>query len=235
MRSIRTITSAAAAAILVSTGLASAGTLYTNDFQNAAPGAEWANGHYSSAPAFSQFMGRYGGIDSTTLTINTAHLLEGNGNGSGGGGGGGGGGGDGSSVNYLLTFDFYAIDSWDGSDANLGPDMFEVKINGAILFNEAFANHNLAQLQTFRAPDVGPALLGFGHDMDSIYRTIAVPFTVDPTASTIQIKFRGSLTQDISDESWGIDNVNVTYTNTPSPGSFALFAMGGLLAARRKR
>ena len=54
-----------------------------------------------------------------------------------------------------------------------------------VAFNEAFSNHSLSTLQSFRTPDVGPAQLGFGTDADSIYRAISVNFTVDPAATLI--------------------------------------------------
>jgi hypothetical protein len=218
--------------VLALAGAAQATVIYSNDFENAAPGPEWANGYYSSAPAFSQFMGRYGTTDSTSLTIPAVTPPGGPSVPIGGGGGGGGGG---QSLLYTVTFDFYPIDSWDGTSAVNGPDLFELRVNGNIIFNEPFSNHSISSLQSFRAPDVGPTQLGFGTDADSIYRNIAVDFTVDPAATSIQIKFRGSLTQPISDESWGIDNVRVSYTTVPTAGTGVLLAMGGVLAARRRR
>jgi len=230
MFTLRTV--ALAPPMLALAGAVHAYVLYSNTFENAAPGPEWANGHYSAAPAFSQFMGRYGGIDSTTLSLTP---LQPPSVPTGDGGGGGGGGGGPSYYLYTVVFDFYPIDSWDGTTTANAPDLFEVKINGNILFNEPFSNHSISTLQNFRGPDVGPAQLGFGPDADSIYRNIAVNFTVDPAATLIQIKFRGSLNSPITDESWGIDNVRVNYTLVPSPGSSALLLLGGLIAARRRR
>jgi hypothetical protein len=228
MFTLRTV--ALAAPMLALAGAAHAGVLYSNTFENSAPGPEWVNGHYSAAPAFTQFMGRYGGIDSTTLSLTPLPPPS-----VPTGGDGGGGGGGPPYYLYTVVFDFYPIDSWDGTSAIGGPDLFELKINGNILFNEPFSNHSISTLQNFRGPDVGPAQLGFGTDADSIYRNIAVDFTVDPAATLIQIKFRGSLTSPISDESWGIDNVRVNYTLVPSPGSSALLLLGGVNASRGRR
>jgi hypothetical protein len=226
MSSIRSVTLASVATQLALGGVANAAVIYTNNFENAAPGAEWANGRYSSAPAFSQFVGRYDGTNSTTLSLTPVTPPSGGDVPTGSGG---------QSLLYTVTFDFYPLDSWDGTSAINGPDLFELKINGAILFNEPFANHSQSSLQAFRTPDVGPANLGFGTDADSIYRDVAVNFTVDPAATLIQIKFRGSLTSAMADESWGIDNVRVSYEVVPEPGAAALLVLGGLVAARRRR
>ena len=227
MSSIRSVTLASAASLLALAGAANATVIYSNNFENTAPGSEWANGRYSAAPAFSQFMGRYDTTNSTTLSLAPVAPP--------GGGDVPGGGSGGQSLLYTVTFDFYPIDSWDGTSAINGPDLFELKINGAIVFNEPFANHSQSSLQAFRTPDVGPAPLGFGTDADSIYRNIAVDFTVDPAATLIQIKFRGSLGSPMADESWGIDNVRVSYQVVPEPGAAALLVLGGLVAARRRR
>jgi hypothetical protein len=50
---------------------------------------------------------------------------------------------------YTLTFDLYAIDSWDGSGvSSVGPDQFEVSANGTLLMREAFSSI-LGNVQTY--------------------------------------------------------------------------------------
>jgi hypothetical protein len=142
-------------------------------------------------------------------------------------------GGTAQSYQYWLNFDFYAIDSWDGNGPANGPDLFDVAINATSMFNYTFSNSAAGQSYP-GAPTVGPAFLGFTTgDKDSIYRGISIPFTIG-TAEQIVIKWRSNGLQGMSDESWGIDNVSVTYT-VPTPGSLALLAMGGLAVCRRPR
>lgn len=134
---------------------------------------------------------------------------------------------------YTLTFDFYAIDRWRGNDAALGPDKFEVFINTVNRFSYTFSNTGSGQ--TFRAPDVGPSLLGYNPaDKDSIYRNISIPFDIG-SAPTMVIKWRSDGLTGLSNESWGIDNVRISYVVTPSPGSLALLGLGGVFAGLRPR
>lgn len=215
--------------VLAAAGSAQAATvLYSNNFQNAAPGSEWSvNAHYSSATPFTQFMGRYGTTDSVTLTLNTPPADTGTGSGSGGGG---------SNQYYLYTvkFDLFAIDKWAGLDAASGVDSYELKINGNILFNETISNVNTAN-QSFRMPDLGPSQIAYGGDKDSIYRNITQDFTIPSGQTSFQIKFRGSLNGTMTEKSWGIDNVSVSYITVPAPASAVLLGLGGLIAGRRKR
>lgn len=215
---------AGGAAVLGMVGSLRADIIYSNNFETGtAPGAEWSvNAHFDSGTAFTRFIGRYGTTDSVTLTLPRP---PGDDEGQGGGGG--------SYRLYNVTFDLYPIDSWDGSEPTYGPDAFQVYINNVIAFNETFANQHT--LQSFRPPTIGPAPLGFGSANDSIYRDISIDFTLDPAATQIKIKFRSQLTQSFADESWGIDNVRVGFSTVPSPGSLALLALGGAIAARRKR
>ncbi|MEX2217255.1 MAG: hypothetical protein WD749_00720 [Phycisphaerales bacterium] len=224
----------AAATLLGCGAAAQADLIYSNTFENAGvPVPEWSsNATFTSAAPFTRFLGRYGGIDSVTLTLNIPTDDTG-GTGGGGTGGGTGGGGGGTQRLYTLLFDLYPIDTWDGHEPNFGPDAFQVYINGSLHFNHTIANQH--GLQSFRPPDLGPAPMAFGSANDSIYRDIAISFTLDPAATELKFKFRSQLTQTLADESWGIDNVRVNYTVVPSAGTCVLLALGGLVAARRKR
>ena len=222
-------------------------TFYHDDFEHDRPRSEWSpNLRFDQARPFSRFAGRYGN-EGLELTITRPDGLGGGGSGGGGSGGGGsggggsgggaGGGGSGSSPDqgqFVLTFDFYPIDSWDGSLTLFGPDHFRVMANNEVLFMETFANGPL--MQTFdRSPDVGPAPLGFATQWtDSIYRDITIPFEFDADGRVV-FEFRGIGLQQLSDESWGIDNVRVSFEPVPAPGSLALLGVAGLIGARRRR
>lgn len=156
------------------------------------------------------------------------------GDGGGDDGGGTGGGGGGPIVQYELSFDFYAIDSWDGDDTRYGPDRFEVLINGESRFNESFANQH--EYQSYAQPTVGPVHLGYNTTAkDSIYRAITIPFTIDAASTDIVFDFQAIGLQSIYDESWGIDNVRMSYDLVPAPAGAGLMALGGLGLARRRR
>lgn len=237
MKTRATIIACGACLALAAAASANPTTLYSQDFESGVIGPEWT-GHsqppqLANAPAFTQFLGRYAGGNYVTLTLDTPPRTRFDGVSGDDSGGSGGGGGDGASRELTLSFDLYAIDSWDGSSDDHGPDHFQVLINGITVFDETIANQHV--YQSFRAPDVGPAPLGFRADVnDSIYRDIILRF--DPgEASTFTIRFRGVGLQTLTDESWGIDNVEITYESVPTTGSASLLALAGLIAARRRR
>ncbi len=220
---------AAAASLIVLAALAPcamADVIYSNDFESGVIGAEWSTNTYTSNAAnFTRFNGRYSpgytvlslAYPNITPPINTI-------------------GGD---PQFRVTFDFYAIDSWDGNGSTsiapslMGPDRFSVKVNGTTRLSHTFSNMP-GVTQSFRAPDVGPAHLGYNSGfLDSIYRGITVDFSVAP-GTPIVIRWEDLGLEGLTYESWGIDNVTVTYTSVPTPGSLALLGVGAALL-RRKR
>ena len=249
MKPLRSTSSIAIGATLLaatsSASLAQTSTLlYQNTFESRSLGTCWSAGtllNWEERPNFTTFNGRYSG-GSTTLTFPQPTLLgpragsSGPGGGSGGGGGGGGCGGGGEpTVISSVTFDLYAIDSWDGSNSRFGPDRFRVAANGQSLLDTTLVNHE-AQLQDFRAPDVGPVHLGFNQGWaDSIYRAVTLEFTLPDAASPILNTWSDGGLQGMVDESWGIDNVEVSYRAVPAPGALAGLLLGLLAAGRRRR
>lgn len=184
----------------------------------------------------------------------------GGGGGSGGGGEGGGGddtgggtnpGGSGgnvgggldspshnrNSIQYTLVFDLYLLDSWDGGFPGLyGPDYFAVSVNGQYLLHEAM--HSVKVEQNFQAPTVGPVHLGFNSRyVDSIYRDITIEFSLALDVDTVRIDFIGlPSSNNVDDESWGIDNVRLFAVAVPAPGSVSLAGLGlALIGSRRRR
>lgn len=221
------------AALICSCGLstlasAQSGVLYSNSFEAREMGAEWSSNSRLEwwYPTFTTFNGNYSG-SFTQLTLPAR--APGSNSGPGGDGGGG--------YNYLLytvTFDFYAIDSWDGNDTRYGMDTFQVLVNNRSLLRDTFSNHATIS-QTFRAPDMGGTNLGFDDRWnDSIYRRIALNFTV-PDGAPIQIRWEDLGLQGMNDESWGIDNVVVSYQMVPAPGAALSLGSGLLMFGRRRR
>ncbi|MCM0593810.1 MAG: CARDB domain-containing protein [Gloeotrichia echinulata DEX184] len=175
--------------------------LYFNNFEGAIA-SEWKTTSATDSSTISptpvtdnslpssltKFLGRFGGNRTTagnaTLSLNTT-----------------------PGQTYRLEFDFYAIDSWDGTGES---DRFKVLVDGSTVFNESF--NNVGGSQSFRSPDQS-GNLGYISYSDSIYRRIPIVFTA--TGATTQIKFLGDTNSYsgtsalTSDESWGIDNVKV--------------------------
>jgi hypothetical protein len=178
----------ALAAMAWTTAVKGDGTVpYFTDFEGTV-GAEWSANQTDSATGFTRFAGRY---SNSAITLSLTGLTPG--------------------TSYTVTWDLYVLDSWDG---NSGPDTFIVEADGTEKFHYTFSNYNgdpPSQPQSYpNQPDSGRVQIGFTGYVDAIYRSLEVAFT--PTASTGEIRFRGASLQDISDESWGIDNVSVKTT-----------------------
>jgi hypothetical protein len=153
-----------------------------------------------------------------------------------------------------LSFLFAAIDSLDGTGAFPAGDFFKIVFDGNTLFSESFANAVPSQIQSY-VPPPGVQLarhvdLGFGGP-GGFYTDSAYDFGADPafanfahSASTATIDFFifGPGNQDITDESWAMDNLNVSVTTIgretiPEPLTLSLFSAGlaGLVALRRRK
>ena len=91
--------------------------VYSTTFENGA-GTEWSTSQTDDTypTSFTQFLGRFSN-GQATLSLAAA-----------------------AGKSYTLVFDFYAIDSWDGSDPNAGPDAFKVGVDGTTVFNQTFSN-----------------------------------------------------------------------------------------------
>lgn len=137
-----------------------------------------------------------------------------------------------------LDFLFAAIDSLDGQGSFPSGDFFKVSIDGTPVFREAFANATTSQIQTYNAP-AGVVLarfqdLGFGGP-GSFYTDSAYWLGGDPlfgnlghTASTLTVEFvlEGPGIQPLSDESWAIDQLVVSVSNSTFPGSAIPYGTG---------
>lgn len=233
---MKTVIGAVAAVGLAAAAHAQPQSLYFENFEGGPIGPEWsANSGITQAwPAFTNFNGRYsGGYTRLTLTQPNGGQPGGVGGSGDGGGGGGDGGGAGQWLQYTATFDFYAIDSWDGSNQVYGEDHFKIAANGVTIFDETFGNQP-GSTQTFRAPDIGGTNISFDDRWnDSIYRQISVAFTVPMVEPLTLTWFDGGL-QGLADESWGIDNVRITYETVPAPGAAGLAGCALALLRRRR-
>jgi len=126
-----------------------------------------------------------------------------------------------------IDFLFAAIDSLDGTGAFPAGDFFRVDLDGLTIFRESFANALPNQIQSYVSPpgvelarhvDLGFAGPG-SYYTDSAYNLGADPLfdNIAHTASTAVLSFtlEGAGVQDITDESWAIDNLRVTTGDVP--------------------
>ena len=115
-------------------------------------------------------------------------------------------------INFLLAI----IDSWDGNGGSPGPDRLVVTVDSVSVFDEVFATASgSGSYDPTEASALGPqAHYGFsGSWQDEAYNmTLEAAFHDIPHTSenvTIVWTAAGSGWQGGSDESWGIDNVEV--------------------------
>ena len=143
---------------------------------------------------------------------------------------------------YMLTFDLMLFDSWDGAYEPLGPDSFNVNINGQTMFSELLEVHILSE--NFRMPDELPEQNAYNPTwQDQIYRDISIVFDVSEATDHLDFEFFAVLDQTLQDESWGLDNVRVDAVGqlraasiaVPAPGALTLMGAGIGLLSRRKR
>jgi hypothetical protein len=219
-------------ALLLNATASQAVVLYENDFQSAA-GSEWSHTTLQNAPtpySFGprSFLGEFG---NDTVSLNLSGL---------------------ASHNALtLTFDLYLIRTWDGSSSgttfDYGNDSFKVAVgSGPVLLDQTFSNGNPAG-QSFGPAAINPQLTGAAETyslgyvafdgiqqtsqvMDSVYR---MSFAFAHNTDLLTLNFSGYGLQSMGDESWGLDNVQVT--SVPEPGVVPLFALGMLALAWRVR
>jgi hypothetical protein len=202
-------------------GLASAQVqLYSNNFESTLPGWDYGFSgptvlHREENQYMGRFNGRYSATDAIGLFVaNPVTSLA-----------------SGVTQRVTLTFDLYIIDSWDGDYPGYGPDHFIVRLNGSEIFNEAFSNQN--DSQTFRAPDVR-FNMGWNGAPDAIYRDVSITVNATP-GQNFNYVFTSTPLTGYWDESWGIDNVRVSYDLVPAPGVAGVMVAGLGLAGRRRR
>jgi hypothetical protein len=218
---VRTV--AAGAGLVALAGAASASeVVYQNDFE-APVGSEWSASALDMTPSGRGYLGQFGNQDAVlTLT----GLPE--------------------SSQVRLEFDLYIIGTWDGNAAP-GPDRWILDIlGGGTLLNTTFAvgDENSTRMQAYpnsedpsehvnRTGAIENNTLGYftyGFARDAVWHMDMTFAHDDPTLS---LKFSAMGLQQLSDESWGLDNVIVTLV--PAPGALALMGLGGLAIMRRRR
>ena len=176
--------------------------IYRHDFERPV-GAEWNLKPVEATPKGSRhFLGQFG-TGGPRLNLNSLPAHQ----------------------RVRLEFDLYLIRSWDGNDGFYGPDRFKVSVvGGPTLLDTTFACSLSQATQNYPYPTVpgSPPLTGaveratlgypFANDpsLDAVYH-FSIPFNHSATA--LQIDFAGLGLQELADESWGLDNVEIVVEN----------------------
>lgn len=183
-------------------------TVYSTDFEAGTPSGVWSLDAVAQTTGLSRFLGRLG---NTSVTMSLA--LE-------------------AGRTHELSFDFYAIDSWDGSDIPWGgPDTFGVRVDDADILRETFSGFNGPQ--TYEGDPSRRGAYGFGHWDDTVWR-LTMHFT--PTANNARIEFYALGLEQMHNESWGLDNVAVRQMpEVPAPAAGAMLGVMGAAGLRRRR
>lgn len=222
--------------------------IYSNDFEDSSPiGPEWtllgSAPSTDTTPGTSQhpadtFLGQLSN-DTLSLTLHNLHPAH---------------------TTVSLSFDLYIIRSWDGnfSTDERGPDFWGID-EGPIPtdpedweFVTTFSNWNPAVSndphQAFpdaygtgdylpRTGTIENNTLGYQwntYDMDAVYHIDVIDRP--HTGADLTFSFGAQHLQDLADESWGIDNVQVSI-NVPEPATIGLLVIGAvpLILYRRNR
>lgn len=168
--------------------------IYENDFEDGA-GLEWSDPSTEITPSGERFLGQFAS-DAITLTLSNLPTHN----------------------QVRITFDLYLIRSWDGNNTDFGPDIWELSLDGNSILLTTFSNFD-ASRQAYPGsypggdfpPRTGAAAnnsLGYlweGEPKDSTYH---LTFVIDHTATDLEALFSGTL-QVATDESWGLDNIEV--------------------------
>jgi len=103
--------------------------VFADDFEGAAS-PQWSDPRIddSTSAVFTRFSGRFAS-EPQLLTLNGL---------TGG-------------QTYTLTFDLYALDSWDGDAKSNGPDVFQVSADGALLMRDSISNASINNPQSFNS------------------------------------------------------------------------------------
>ncbi len=178
-------------------------TVYSADFEGKI-GPEWSRNAVDATPTGERrFLGQFGN-DTIALTLTGLP----------------------PHTRMRLSFDLFIIRSWDGSDA-AAPDQWSLTVDGNALLNTTFANRPSSSNQAFpgkypdeqhppqtRAAEVDS--LGYKYwsfigptsevPQNSVYHMV---FTLGHDANAVIVDFSASGLEDLSNESWGLDNVKV--------------------------
>jgi len=174
----------------------------------------WSNNLVTNGGAtFTSFLGQFGGTGGNQ-TIFKDYALSGN------------------QTEITVNFSFYEIDSWDN-------ELFNIYFDDALIRQDEF-KHNIEE-----APSGTVDLFGGASSPDTNYGFANWPdqgygysMTFATTATNFKLGFGTTLNSGISDESWGVDNIeiydNVSAVSEPSTLPLMLGGLAILIGLRLK-
>jgi len=177
--------------------------VYSSNFEGVV-GSEWSNTSRDKSPSGRNFLGQFG---NETVSLKLIDLPV--------------------HTKVTVSFDLFILRSWDGNNQDVGPDVWNLSVaGGSALLHTTFSNFpelplhdRQAYPKSFPGGDypgqTGAAeknTLGYkGRDprrnLDAVYQ---LNFTFPHSASSLVLNFSASGLQELSDESWGLDNITVT-------------------------
>lgn len=174
-------------------------TIYDTDFATSI-GEEWTTDRTTTSPSGEQFLGEFG---DNWISLSFEELP--------------------THDEVSITFDLYVLRSWDGLSEE---DSWVLEIDGTPVISTTFSNGESLQAWPGNLPYASnPArsgatsneTLGYWYETendhsDSIYRVERAFFH---EGEELVLDFAGNHLGELSDESWGIDNIEVKISQTP--------------------
>ena len=154
---------------------------YEQDFEGSL-GNEWADTKFETSSQLGRFLGRRGGGERTELRFDSE-----------------------PGTDYVMLFDLYLFDSWDGNNAQWGPDHIIVRRQGQQVFSHTFKTDGNNQSYPYGPTQRGN--YGGSGTTDGVYRRVRVDFR--SSGPETRLSWQGSGLESPSNESWGIDNVRI--------------------------
>ncbi len=201
--------------------------VYTNNFEAAGPLPEWSDGTRSITPSGRNFLGEFGD-QTVSLTLPSQP----------------------AGTSITVAFDLYIIRTWDGNNTTFGPDSWQLAVQGGpTLTRTTFSNHTDPQFgnlfdQSYPAQFTNPVThnpaksgaderdtLGYGTGFqgDSVYH---LSYTFDHPGGPLTLNFTGDTDSPVGNESWGLDNVIVSYSPNTGLAGFIVYLDQNNNAAR---
>ena len=164
-----------------------------NDFSQSA-GPEWSNSSIATAPnGGEKFLGRF---NNHTVSFNRSNMPPHN--------------------RISIELDLYIMDSWDADE------IWSMSVNGETIINTSFSNIYYNQAYPDNLPASNPprsgvtAITEFGFSTvwgdDAIYH---ISRSLYHNSDSLNIVFSASNMEPLDNESWGIDNILITYLDQP--------------------
>jgi hypothetical protein len=171
--------------------------VYSNDFSGTV-GGEWSSNTVSTSPSGQRFLGEFLNQQVGLLVLLPPHSQ------------------------LVVQADIYFIRSWDGTGTEYGPDTFNMGVDATTLLNTTISNVDSNQNYP-NASGGSQVAAGTGalatNTLGYIYWDEQIPidatyrftYTLNHTAAAAFIHWQASGLQYLLDESWGIDNVRISY------------------------